>query len=226
MILKLCQELYKMEKEQNIIKFLNTIDKRGVKQIISVDFKNISNRYTEYFDFWYEIEYLPNDSNRTTIISLSKFETDDLNIYLNTDLKVLNYLEENDLTIQEIKNYLEEINGCKIYKFHSFDIGKNDLIVRYFDNDYEKMPKYRTVVKNHHPKVSLKDSCEIVFDALKNDVDYYYSWQANIAMAFLDTKRWFLEEYGLEEVPKEMELALANRAAKYFLNTLIDDKTC
>lgn len=214
-----------MEKEQNIIKFLNTIDKRGVSKVISISFTNNTNNINiKYVDFYYNIEYLPNNSNKSTIISLSNQESEILKFYLEANSKILNYLEENNLTIQEIKKYLEEVDNCKIYKFHSFDIGTEGLIVRYFVNDYEKIPKYRTVVKNHRPKVSLKDACEIVFDALKNDVDYYYGWQANIAMAFLDTKRWFLEEYELDEIPKEMELALANRAAKYFLNTLIDER--
>lgn len=214
-----------MEKEQNIIKFLNTIDKRGVSKVISVSLQNTSNRHVEYVDFWYDLEYLSNNSDRLTVISLSRYESADLKIYLETDLKILNYLEENDLTISEIKKYLEEVDNCKIYKFHSFVIGKDGLIVRYFVNDYEKMPKYRTVVKNHHPKVSLIDACGIVFDALKNDEDYYYSWQANIAMSILDTKRWWLEEHGLEKVPKELEHFLANKAAINFLNMLIDDRT-
>lgn len=214
-----------MEKEQNIIKFLNTIDKRGISKVISVSLQNTSNRHVEYVDFWYDLEYLSNNSDRPTVISLSRYESADLKIYLETDLKILNYLEENDLTIQKIKKYIEEIDNCKIYKFHSFDIGSNGLIVRYFTStNIKDLPKYRTVVKNHRPNVSLIDACEIVFDALKNDEDYYYGWQANIAMSILDTKRWFLEEYELEQVPKELEHSLANKAAKHFLNTLVDER--
>ena len=53
--------------------------------------------------------------------------------------------------------------------------------------------------------------------ALKKDKDYYYGWQANIAMAFYDNMRW-----SKKRCPSHKDLhKISNDAAKYFLDLLI-----
>jgi len=51
---------------------------------------------------------------------------------------------------------------------------------------------------------------------LKNDKEYYYAWQANIAMAFVDALDSGYSSR--EKIHKK-----ANQAAKYFLDLLIGD---
>jgi len=217
-----------MEKEQNIIKFLNTIDKREIGRVILVNYNNNSTscKYgNSYIDFWTEIEYLPKYSNRTTTTSLSEQDWKILQLYLNTDVKILEYLEETDLTIQEIKKYIEEVDNCKIYKFHSFEIGKEGLIVRYFTSTNIKvLPKYRTVVKNYRSKVSPQEAAQIVFSTLRNGTEFYDAWKETIVTSILKTREQFLKEHELKQVPKELEYSLANKAAKHFLNILTDDR--
>ena len=53
--------------------------------------------------------------------------------------------------------------------------------------------------------------------ALKEDKDYYYGWQANIAMAFYDEYRRCEKKY---KNRKDIH-RIANNAAKNFLNTLM-----
>lgn len=63
----------------------------------------------------------------------------------------------------------------------------------------------------------LKEAVELLCENLKSDETYYYSWQANIAMAFKD-------EYARNS-PVGSRLdnlhELSNNAAKNFLNQLI-----
>jgi len=52
---------------------------------------------------------------------------------------------------------------------------------------------------------------------LREDKNYYYSWQANIAMAFVDNMRW-----SGKRSPSYKDLhKIANDSAKYFLDLLI-----
>lgn len=53
---------------------------------------------------------------------------------------------------------------------------------------------------------------------LKKDKSYYYSWQANIAMAFFDE---FHKVYPANELTKEIH-QISNNAAKNFLDMLIN----
>lgn len=67
----------------------------------------------------------------------------------------------------------------------------------------------------------LKKAIKILIKGLRGDKDFYYGWQANIAMAFKDkyynykkkkNKRW-LNQKDIHEI--------ANESAKEFLNLLI-----
>jgi hypothetical protein len=64
-------------------------------------------------------------------------------------------------------------------------------------------------------KPTTKEAIETLCNELREDEDYYYSWQANIAMAFKDEM-----ERGGYEVDEQVH-EIANDAAKNFLNLLI-----
>ena len=69
--------------------------------------------------------------------------------------------------------------------------------------------------KTRNGKSPIKD----LVKALKNDEGYYYSWQANIAMSFYDHMQW-----SGKRKPSSKDLnEIANKAAKHFLNLLIDE---
>jgi len=59
---------------------------------------------------------------------------------------------------------------------------------------------------------AVKHLCE----KLSEDEDFYYGWQSNIAMAFLDEYTALVDNPNITEIHK-----LANKAAKRFLDNLI-----
>lgn len=64
--------------------------------------------------------------------------------------------------------------------------------------------------------MDVKKELDVVRKALKDDKSYYFSWQSNIAMAFVDEcYRKGISHGKLHEV--------ANDAAKNFLDMLIKD---
>lgn len=72
-------------------------------------------------------------------------------------------------------------------------------------------------------EITTKEAMEQLIKELKEDPQYYYSWQANIAMAFKDAYDWEwknLNEFR-EGVPEKPSIhKVANDAAKNFLNLL------
>jgi hypothetical protein len=62
----------------------------------------------------------------------------------------------------------------------------------------------------------LKQSIEILCEELRNDPSYFYSWQANIAVAFQDAYHRELTVHTRETIHK-----ISNEAATEFLNILI-----
>jgi len=60
-------------------------------------------------------------------------------------------------------------------------------------------------------KWAVKHLC----NQLRRDEGYYISWQANIAMAFVDSHHWAKDK---EDIHK-----IANNASHYFLRNLIGD---
>lgn len=76
------------------------------------------------------------------------------------------------------------------------------------------------------PTLSLSQSISTLCESLKHDDGYFYSWQANMAMAFYD------EYHNVERLNSGPKGALAhpnihaisNQAAKNFLNLLISLK--
>jgi DNA-directed RNA polymerase specialized sigma54-like protein len=65
--------------------------------------------------------------------------------------------------------------------------------------------------------ITTAEAVERIAKELNNDKDYYFSWQSNIAVPFIDA----LNEKGYE-LPDQHEIA--NKAAKVFLNRLINIK--
>lgn len=61
-------------------------------------------------------------------------------------------------------------------------------------------------------KPNIQDAVGVLRKELKADPDYYYTWQANIAMAFFDEWR--------EDTEKTDIHTLANKGAKRFLDLL------
>ena len=61
----------------------------------------------------------------------------------------------------------------------------------------------------------LKNAVEVLIKHLKNDPAYRYSWQANIAMAFVDEYDRSANDRHIKEI--------ANDAAIQFLNNLTRD---
>ena len=59
------------------------------------------------------------------------------------------------------------------------------------------------------------DAFKVVAAALRKDKDYYFAWQSNIAMAFVDTA----QQQGSRDSYVKLH-KVANDAAKYFLNLL------
>jgi hypothetical protein len=60
---------------------------------------------------------------------------------------------------------------------------------------------------------------EKLVKALKEDENYYFGWQANIAMAFFDE----MNRKAKRKPSREDLLKISNQAAKNFLNLLIGE---
>lgn len=68
-------------------------------------------------------------------------------------------------------------------------------------------------------KITTEQAMKKLTSALIADKDYYYSWQANIAMAFKDEWQRASDSGGLPCTPEHIH-NIANDAAKYFLDLL------
>jgi hypothetical protein len=70
----------------------------------------------------------------------------------------------------------------------------------------------------------VADAMKVITDALKEDKSegsYYYSWQANIAMAFKDEFHRYARDKEIEGTAKSFNVhTIANNAAKNFLDLL------
>lgn len=73
-------------------------------------------------------------------------------------------------------------------------------------------------------KPSLEEAIEVLCNALREDTSegsYYYSWQANIAMAFYDAVQEDLVDGEEGSINDKKLVEYSNEAAKNFLNLLI-----
>lgn len=64
----------------------------------------------------------------------------------------------------------------------------------------------------------LRDAVQTLSEALKNDPELFYGYQANIAMAFKDNACWYKKKTGKKSLSMGDLHEIANDAAKYFLN--------
>lgn len=69
--------------------------------------------------------------------------------------------------------------------------------------------------------MSIKKEVDILVNTLKGDPGYYYTWQANIAMAFKDEYNRATENGKIVGIDLH---SIANNAAKNFLDLLIRSK--
>ena len=69
--------------------------------------------------------------------------------------------------------------------------------------------------------MNIKEAVDTFVKALKEDEQYYYSWQSNIAMSFVDEfNRKQPDGFFLSLISLDIH-EVANKAAKNFLNMLI-----
>jgi len=68
--------------------------------------------------------------------------------------------------------------------------------------------------------MKTQEAIEHLRDEFKKDPGYRYGWQANIAMAYKDNERWYMEKTGKKYLNKEDKHTIANNAANYFLDLL------
>lgn len=87
---------------------------------------------------------------------------------------------------------------------------------------YASIPKFEDVLAEYKtPKVTIKDAVEVLIQNLKSDPDYYYGWQANIAMSIHD--EWYRQctERDWTDLGKIDMREVCNKGAKQFLDLLI-----
>ena len=71
--------------------------------------------------------------------------------------------------------------------------------------------------------MKLGKASEVVFNEIKNDVEYRRAWSANIAMAFKDNYGQYKKETGKKTLNREDIHIISNRASEHFLNLLCDE---
>ena len=76
-----------------------------------------------------------------------------------------------------------------------------------------------------HRKLTIEEAIDILRDAFKNDPDYRYGWQSNIAMSFLDAETFYRRKNGKEN--KYLNYGdkgqIANDAAEMFLRKITQE---
>lgn len=110
----------------------------------------------------------------------------------------------------EIKEYLECEGEVNLH-------GKLQVDIPDIEYTREELEKY--IMEQGISLVSafnIRDAIKILTKALREDPDYFYTWQANIAMAFKDeiymNPAHFADEFDFHTI--------SNTAAKNFLNLL------
>lgn len=82
---------------------------------------------------------------------------------------------------------------------------------------FEKFPEVCVCEVVRTEDTAVSKAVATIGEALRNDPAYLISWQANIAMAFID--EWFNTKHG--GAPSHMQVNhMANRAAEAFLRNL------
>lgn len=73
-------------------------------------------------------------------------------------------------------------------------------------------------------ETSVEQAVDALCKALKEDAAFYYSYQANIAMAFVDRTHQYKKEQNKRHLSNLDIHTIANDAAKHFLDLLINHK--
>ncbi len=71
--------------------------------------------------------------------------------------------------------------------------------------------------------MKLEKSIDNLKKALQTDAEYRATWQANIAMAYIDNYSWYKSKKGKVVMNNEDLHIIANKAADYFLGLLCDE---
>jgi hypothetical protein len=75
--------------------------------------------------------------------------------------------------------------------------------------------------------MKIKKAVQKLTKELKKDPDFYFTYQSNIAMSFVDSQRWYFD--ARPELKHHHKLSqtdihlIANSAAKHFLNLLCQE---
>lgn len=68
----------------------------------------------------------------------------------------------------------------------------------------------------------LSNSIKLLAKSLREDQGYFYSWQSNIAMSFLDNFKRNADEYGTNYAIENIH-SIANESAMCFLKILMKE---
>lgn len=68
--------------------------------------------------------------------------------------------------------------------------------------------------------MNVAEAVDTLNKAFADDSDFRYSYQANIAMAFVDNVHWHKQKTGKKSLNRQDVQTIANEAADYFLKQL------
>jgi hypothetical protein len=74
--------------------------------------------------------------------------------------------------------------------------------------------------------ITFAEAVKVVIDEIKSDEELWFAYQSNIAMAFYDNYRWFIEKNSMRTPDSdEMNIihSIANKAAIHFLDVWCDN---
>jgi hypothetical protein len=66
-------------------------------------------------------------------------------------------------------------------------------------------------------RMTVKAAMRTLATAMREDSEYAYAWQSNIAMAYLDAERWYKERHGITRMDARDKHVAANEAAQHFM---------
>lgn len=150
---------------------------------------------------------------------------DGYRLWLEDDSNI--FIEDSDILIARARlrgniEYIEKM--CKredesLQKVHSTRAPHQKITIK--GNRKQTIKQYFRKLNKLMNRITTKEAVDKLYRELKKDGDYYYSWQANIAMPFQD-EYWnnFNKEECSEEEIKKIH-SISNNAAKRFIDTLI-----
>ena len=70
--------------------------------------------------------------------------------------------------------------------------------------------------------MEIKDAVAKVKEELLNDNSYRETWKSSIAMAYVDSVRWYKNKHNKKYLNSDDKHTIANEAAEHFLKLLCD----